>query len=406
MQNLNTARSRQIADALAARNERAQWEEFIGSMLAKLELPLEKRAQAEKRYKDLARHVSKKLGIGEHDAHVVVQGSMRTQTTVAGYGREKFDLDIVVKLCGPKFEGLQHSEKFFSDFGASLQGIEDAGEPQPKSRCWRLQYPGESFYFDVTPAVPLSEGITGTHLRVRDPKTVWSPSNPEEFADWFCDIANKRFPFQLRLAQRLSFEAKTTVDPIPNGKVGLDDVLRRVVQLLKLHRDGYYRPLSEVRQEAKPISVILVTLAAQAYDEMVTRQPNGFDSAIEVALEVVDRMPRHILGGPAGVHVDNPAMPKHRGENFADRWNSDGGVRQREFSLWHGQVTNDLQALFAEKYSSAAESRIRSMFGQAGVDSWKGSLPKPNVLSSLLATAPAQAQPSAPRPTGSRSTLA
>jgi hypothetical protein len=42
---------------------------------------------------------------------------------------------------------------------------------------------------------------SGTDLRVRDKAKIWSPSNPEEFADWFCTIANKRFVFQERMVK-------------------------------------------------------------------------------------------------------------------------------------------------------------------------------------------------------------
>ncbi|MDO8279412.1 MAG: nucleotidyltransferase [Burkholderiaceae bacterium] len=399
-----------LAKSLSARNENQQWEEFVAGMLEKLELSPEKHAAAERRYKDLGRHVARKMGIGPTDAHVVVQGSMRTQTTIAGDGREKFDLDIVVKLCGAEFGGLQESEQFFQTFGAALHGIEGAGDPKPKSRCWRLQYPGEPFYFDVTPAIPMSEQIIGTDLRVRDPETTWSPSNPEEFADWFCTIANQRFTFQERMYKSAIAldEARTTVDPIPRTKVGLDDILRRLVQLIKLHRDGYYKKLPEARGEARPISVILVTLATRAYHEMVRVERNNYSSAIEVALEVIDRMPQFIRRDGKNVFVDNPALPGKAGENFADRWNKDGGLREREFKAWHGQLVADLEALFSEEYTKRSETRINAVFGEAGVRAWKNSQPQSNVLNGLLASAPAQSrsQPQAPRATGSRDTLA
>ena len=95
-----------------------------------------------KRYEELGRHVARKLGVGEDDVHVVVQGSMRTQTTIAGDGRENFDLDVVVKLSGPHFEGQRESEPVFKQFGVSLEGLEGSGKPDSKSRCWRLPYPG------------------------------------------------------------------------------------------------------------------------------------------------------------------------------------------------------------------------------------------------------------------------
>lgn len=399
--------SRRIAEAVTAKNENQQWEDFIVAMLAKLELPREKQAQVKLRYEALGRHVARKLGIGEHDAHVVVQGSMRTQTTISGDAREKFDLDVVVKLSGPRFIGIRESEPFFQQFGKALEGVEAAGEPWAMNRCWRLQYPGEPFYFDVTPAIPSSQEITGTDLRVRDPKTVWSPSNPEEFADWFCDIAVQRFPFQERAEQRRLVEAKTKVDPIPQGRVGIDDILRRTVQLIKLHRDNYYRGMSDEKKALKPISVILVTLATQAYEKMVKTQPNAFSSAIEVALEVVDQMPTFINRGRE-VRVDNPALPGVRGENFADKWNSDGGVRDAEFKQWHGRLKLDLAALFEEDYSRKTELRVKNIFGDLGVTAWKDSLPKTPVMAGLLNTLPATARsnPSAPINTGSRDQLA
>lgn len=400
-------RSHLIVEAMNQRNESQQWEEFILAMLKKLELSPEKHMAAKKRYDELGKHVAKKLGLGETEVHVVVQGSMRTQTTIAGDGRENFDIDVAVKLCGPRFEGLRESEEFFNEFGASLLELEGAGKPDSKNRCWRLPYPGEPFYFDVTPAIPMSEEIIGTNLRVRDPVTIWSPSNPEEFADWFCHIANKKFPFQEEQMRKLAIEAKATVDPIPKEKVHINDILRRMVQLMKLHRDSYYKRQSDTRSESKPISVILVTLAAKAYDEIVMNEAHLYSSAIEVALEIVERMPNFIQRSLSGVRVDNPVMAGRVRENFADKWNSDEGAREREFSTWHEQLMVDLEALFSEKFSKRSENRIHSVFGDYGVNAWKISLAQ-GVLGGLLSTAPAQAksQPQSPRPSGYRDSLA
>ncbi|OZI71685.1 nucleotidyltransferase domain-containing protein [Bordetella genomosp. 12] len=365
-------RSRVIAKAIALRNESQQWEEFIVRMLKKLELSEDKRDAATRRYKEFSNHIARAFDIETSDVHVVVQGSMRTQTTIAGDGREKFDLDVVVKLTGPKFSNLVYSEPFFQDFGAALRGIRDAGDPKAKSRCWRLQYPGEPFYFDVTPAIPMQAWIEGTILKVRDPELVWSPSNPEEFADWFCAIANRRFPFQT-IRKAFAVDARTTVDPIPQERIGLDDILRRLVQLMKLHRDSYYKQQADYRQAAKPISVILVTLAAKAYKELIENDLHGFTSAIEVALEVVARMPDFIDRNGHAYSINNPALPGTVRENFADKWNSDGGLRAREFETWHTRLENDLEALFSEEYSKRSENRVQAIFGQQGVQAWKAS---------------------------------
>lgn len=395
--------TKRILETVQARQERVQWEVFIVEMLQKLELSKEERARATKRYEALGLHVAAKMGIADTDAHVFVQGSMRTQTTVSPRGNQNFDLDIVVKLTGPKVQGITDSEPFFQAFGSALEGIQGAGVPEEKRRCWRLNYPGEPFYFDVTPALPDSRSMgVATDLRVRDPDTRWSPSNPEEFADWFCTIANKRFRFH-GAKREMGIRAETQVTPIPDTPVGIDDILRRGIQLMKLHRDNYYWNLSDERKEAKPISVILVTLAGHAYNHMVTNEQTAYSSPIEVLLELVDRMPRGIALNSGNYRVLNPALST---ENFADRWNSDGGVRAREFYAWQRQLATDLEALFTEEYSKKSESRIRSVFGQYGVEAWKASMP--NALQGLLAAVPGQppSNPTTVRPQGSKNTLA
>lgn len=399
--------SRKITEALTARKEAAHWEAFIASMLEKLELSPAERARAVERYKELARHIARKLDVGEVDVHVVVQGSMRTQTTTAMWGNTKFDLDIVVKLSSARFAALRESEGFFQEFGRALQGVSGAGEPVAKNRCWRLQYPGEPFYFDVTPAIPLSSGITGTDLRVRDPKTKWSPSNPEEFADWFCTIANGRFPFQNQRVVN-SAEARTQVDDVPTSRVGFDDILRRTVQLLKLHRDNLYRSLPDYRREGMPISVILVTLATSIFRDLIASEANRFSSAIEVVLEIVDRLPMYIDRAGAHVRVMNPALSGDIGENFADRWNGDGGVRDREFQTWHRQLVSDLEALFSDEVSKKDEGRIKRIFGEHGVQAWKNGLTASGLMGGLLKTLPAEprSNPLNPVPVGSRNQLA
>lgn len=404
---MTTANSyaKRILETLQARQERVQWETFIVEMLQKLELSQEERARATKQYEALGRHVAAKLNMADADAHVFVQGSMRTQTTVSPRGNQNFDLDIVVKLTGPKVHGITNPEPFFQAFGSALKGIHGAGEPTAKRRCWRLNYPGEPFYFDVTPALPDSRSMglgVATDLRVRDPNTRWSPSNPEEFADWFCTIADKRFSFHQGLREMLA-KAETQVAPIPDKPVGIDDILRRSIQLMKLHRDNYYWNLSEERKDAKPISVILVTLAGHAYNQMVTLEQTAYSSPIEVLLELVDRMPLGIATNGRNYRISNPALST---ENFADRWNSDEGLRAQEFNTWHKQLASDLEALFNEEYSKKSEDRIRSVFGQYGVDAWKSSMP--SALQGLLAAVLGQprSNPTTVRPQGSKNTLA
>lgn len=378
----NHAMSKRVIAALNTRNESHQWETLITQMLKRLELDPTDRAMAEADYNQLANHLSARLSIPRHDIHIFPQGSMRTQTTISQLHPRKFDLDLVVKLSGPKYASVE-PEVMFREFGTALQGNESqTGDPTAKRRCWRLQYPGKPYYFDLTPAVPDRTGRWGSSLSVRDPDTQWAPSNPEEFAQWFCQQAEKRFVFQ-RVSQERQVEARTTVTPLPDDDVGIDDILRRSVQLMKLHRDQLYRGESDRRKEAMPISVILVTLATHAYVDLYNRR-GDFSSPIEVVLAIVEAMPSYIGKNSRGWNVENPKLP---GENFADKWNSDNGLRHAEFMRWHAKLETDLEALLYQSTRTATEDKIRSVFGVAGVEAWKASNPKTNIFDGLLSSA-------------------
>lgn len=399
----HTPLSKRVVESLSWRSEAHQWEQLIGKLLQRLELDATDRARAEADYEKLASRVAEKLSLPRHDVHVFPQGSMRTQTTIAQQYPVKFDLDVIVELRGPRYHSPE-PEAMFTAFGRALEGDEDVtGVPYAKRRCWRLDYPGERYYFDVTPAVRDQTGKRGSSLSVRDPDTRWAPSNPEEFAAWFNANASLRLPFQ-RTALKSQVEAHTTVAPLPDGEVALDDILRRTVQLIKLHRDYQYRGASVSKKAVMPISVIIVTLATSAYVDLVKFRSDEFKTPIEVVLAIVEAMPDYIAGSAKAWRVDNPALPD---ENFADRWNDDGGARHAEFMRWHAMLERDLEALLHQSARAPTEERIRSLFGVAGLEAWKASRPRANVLDSLISSGESEARSNPDRPVriGSSNTL-
>lgn len=397
----NNRFSKRLTASLLERHETDQWTTLIGQLLRRLELKPEDLEKAKKEYEALADRIARRLDLPRHDVHIFPQGSMRTQTTISPQWPTKFDLDVVVHLEGPRYQSPD-PEKMFQVFGEALEGHEGlTGSPVAKRRCWRLNYPNERFYFDVTPAVDDQTGLQGSSLSVRDPDTYWSPSNPGEYANWFCERASKRFPFQTRLAE-FSADARTQVDPLPDSEVGLDDILRRTVQLVKLHRDTIYRGEPAEKQSVMPISVIIVTLLTHAYEKLIAERAHSFNSPIEVVLELIELMPSMIEQHDGGWRVPNPSLPD---ENFADRWNDDHGAREREFRKWHKQLEGDLESLLHQSDRTPQEESIRRVFGPAGVEAWKAS--KPNVLNGLRSSAgPAATNPKAPMRAGSSNTLA
>ena len=401
----STAFTARLQKSLAMTRNAGRWEQLIMSLLQRLELDKVDRAKAIKQYELLADDIATKLNIPRHNVDVYSQGSMRTQTTIRPRGNAKFDIDIMVELSGPKYNNPE-SEVMFEEFGKALEGNEEVtGDPEPRRRCWRLQYPGEAFYFDVTPAVADMYKTYGSGLRVRDPDTVWSPSNPKEFADWFCERADLRFEFQQETVLSSMVEARKSVAPLPSAPVEIDDILRRAVQLMKLHRDNFYFYASPNQKDTMPISVIIVTLATHAFEYIWRTRQHSFNSPIEVVLAIVEEMPDYIQHDAVGhYYVENPKLLT---ENFADRWNSDQGTRVREFKRWHKQLETHLEALLTDEYSKSAEEKLRSVFGQAGVDAWRDSLDKstnsmPLLKSLVVASGGQVANPSIATPVSHR----
>lgn len=399
--------SARIIESLTAQNATQSWEELMGRLLRRLELPRDVRAAAKAAYERLGNQIATKLRLEQTDVQVYPQGSMRTQTTIRPRSNENFDLDIVVELPGYLYQQNPDSEVMFREFGQALQGHESVtGAPEEKRRCWRLQYPGKPFYFDVTPAVPDPFRYTGAALRVRDPNTGWSPTNPKDYADWFCEHADKRFPFQT-LTFDEAFKAQANVAPLPDEEVGIDDILRRAIQLMKLHRTNAYWYAEDWRKAAQPISIIIVTLATHAFEHLYETRRSSFTSAIEVVLAVVEDMPNYIDKRNGEFVIANPRLPT---ENFADKWNTDGGTRSREFNRWHKRLEEDLEALLVGDIKSADETRIRSLFGNDGAEAWKERLKHESeelshgILAGLLAADPTR-NPGAVVQSGSKGTL-
>lgn len=393
--------SNRLIASLQARQDAHQWEQLISSLLQRLELNPADKDEAEREYERLGDSIAQKLNLPRHDVEVFAQGSMRTQTTIPQRYPTKFDIDIFVKLTGPGYDNMD-SETMFHSFGTALEGNESVtGKRKEKRRCWRLDYPGKRFYFDVTPAV---RGTTkkGGALRVRDPDTEWTPTNPMDFADWFCTHAKDRFSFGTAVLKSIARD-EASVEPLPQEQVGIDDILRRTVQLMKLHRDNMYRYADEKNKVAQPISVIIVTLVTEAYAELLKTDRHSFSSPLEVVLKLVERMPEYIKRQGTEFHVQNPKLPL---ENFADRWNNDKGARAAEFKRWHAQLEVDLDKLLHQGAKTAKEADIREVFGIAGVEAWRASKPKANVLDGLLSSAGAtKTNPTAPVRPGSSDTL-
>ena len=121
----NPTLSKRVIASLKSSGDEHQWEQLIGNLLRRLELDPADRARAEADYEKLAERVAEKLSLPRHDVHIFPQGSMRTQTTISQRYPVNFDLDLVVKLTGRKYDS-PNPEVMFAAFGKALEGNESA----------------------------------------------------------------------------------------------------------------------------------------------------------------------------------------------------------------------------------------------------------------------------------------
>lgn len=293
--------------------------------------------------------------LAEFHPDIYPQGSFALGTAVRPMGEDEYDVDAVCLLQLGTHEVTQQELKGM--IGKRLKHpssrYKDKIDPSEGGRrCWTIQYAdGSRFHLDVLPAIPdrtdwltavgVSDDCAEHAVRITDKKTPeflvgWpadggashdpTRSNPKGYATWFKD----RMRVQLNEAKgMLAMEKRASVEDIEDYEVRTP--LQRVIQILKRHRDIRYNG-----DEDKPISIIITTLAAQAYD-------NEADLA-DAILKIVPGMRQHIEDRGGVWWVENPVNPL---ENFADKW-QDSPNKAKLFFEWLDAVEAEYQHLLTD----------------------------------------------------------
>lgn len=123
-----------------------------------------------------------------------------------------------------------------------------------------------------------------------------------------------------------------SVDEIPDHKIKTP--LQRTVQLLKRHRDCMFAD----DPDHKPISIIITTLAAHAYNEEPT-----ITDALQSILTGMDQFIEERNGQ---VWIANPVNPA---ENFAEKW-AEEPQKQENFNKWLAQARHEF-AIYLRAHS-------------------------------------------------------
>jgi hypothetical protein len=270
------------------------------------------------------------------DAQIYAQGSIAHGTANKPIGRNEHDVDLIESVPGYT-PGLPPAslKKFIGERLAAHDRYRSMLEEMP--RCWRLNYSGEC-HLDITPSIRNPHCANGGELVPDRDLKRWKPSNPKGFRDLFARRADLRPLVPSRDARDITLD-KAEVEPFPT-KSGSKGILRVTVQILKRDRDIHFLNKNEA---LAPLSIIITTLASQAYEWCVTRYP--YDNELDLMCDTIRAMPWFIEQGIENGHkiwlIPNETT---RGENFAEKWNKDPR-RATSFTDWHERALKNIEAL-------------------------------------------------------------
>jgi hypothetical protein len=336
--------------------KKSQLVAILEAICRELELTPTQYKNAEEKYNAVGAWLAGGGMLAQYDPLIFAHGSIALETSVRPLRRAEFDVDLISHLQNGS-DRLQ--QKFVKQLIGNrlLESKIYRDMLEEKNRCWCLNYAGE-FHMDITPAVRNSACRNGG-LAVPDRKLQrWKPTNPKAFVALFNQIASLVPRVVSAKVHALNEAFAEATEPLPERKFS-KSVLRRGVQLLKRHRDVYF-----YGKDYAPVSIIITTLAAQAYAHLVTS--NEYDNEFDLLIDVVKDMPTFIRTTTSGgqVYYDIP-NPTTQGENFADKWNArpDGPKLANAFFTWHEAVKKDIEALTHIAGLDEIERNLTAKFG-------------------------------------------
>ena len=336
---------------------------ILTDLAAELDVPPSKYREATEHYNAVGAWLdADDSELARYELSIYPQGSFALGTAVKPLGDEEYDVDAVCLL---QLTPNQVTQKQLKDLvGDRLKHPQSRYKHMidPRGggrRCWTIRYADASkFHLDILPAIPddyawlLALGVperwAETAICLTDRKTwsapypEWPRSNPKGYIAWFKD----RMRLRLEEAKRFrAMEIHAEVEEIEDFDVRTP--LQRLIQILKRHRDVRFN-----NDEDKPISIIITTLATQAYN-------NEADLA-EAVLDVIPRMRDFIEKRDSAWWVPNPVNPE---ENFADKWN-ERPRKARLFFEWLAALEQEYKELLTDHGFAKIGDYLRQAFGR------------------------------------------
>ncbi|MEW5839258.1 MAG: nucleotidyltransferase [Pseudomonadota bacterium] len=329
-------------------------ERLLQAIVKELDIPDSRYESAERSYKSVGQWLdridSEFKGV---EVRVYPQGSFRLGTVIRPInGTEHYDFDVVCEVGKTKQQLSQAELKAM--LGREIRAYAQSkqmSEPDEARRCWTLNYAdGAQFHMDVLPSLPdgeqqvaalssmsFSYEWAGAAIAITDIKhpfyrhrsDEWPSSNPKGYSDWFKSRMQNLFKERQRAMQLA--ELKASIEDIPEYRVKTP--LQGAIQILKRHRDMMFRDNPDV----KPISIIITTLAAHAYNQETT--------LTGALYSILNGMASHVVDAGGVTQILNPTDPR---ENFADKW-KEKPEKKNAFFEWLEMAKADFEAALRQQ---------------------------------------------------------
>lgn len=346
---------------MAGADRMRELNDIFSDLAEELDVPPSKYEEATSHYEAVGNWLNEEgTALARYRPTIFPQGSFALGTPVKPQGEEEYDVDAVCLMDLRKRDVSQQQLKAM--VGNRLrENLTYAQMLEPKDggrRCWTLQYAdGSKFHLDILPAIPdeyqwlvamgvppelAKHAICITDKETWNTAADWPKSNPKGYLLWFKGRMQAAFE-QRRMA--MARETRAEVQNVPEYKVRTP--LQRTVQLFKRHRDVKHNG-----DDDKPISIIITTLAAHAYNNEV-----GLFDALQAMLP---KMRAGIQNRAGTLWVPNPVNPA---ENFADKWSET--PRKREiFFGWLASLEDFNRRLLGARDMQAVGDMLVEGYGE------------------------------------------
>ena len=348
------------------------WEVVLMSIVEKISLTTAEYEKITSRYNTLQAILNTAREPILQDAHIFVQGSIGLKTTIKPLSNAEGDManvdaDAIVLL--PNAQNADSAEVLDVLKTRFEEGTRTNTPIEPLRRGIRIVYADENpgFHIDVTPA----RNARGNYqlagygnLEVPDRVTGWKNSTPRDYSNWLEQLSKLEIKIIRKMAAGDSVMMESaTQEPLPLYEDYVDhNPLRATIKLLKRHRDKWASDQADPL--CRPISAVITTLAAKAYEKVVYESHSQALRSIEAIVKIIAYMPQLITRTEDGFSVLNPM---DKGENFAEKWNrpnGEGESYQKAFFVWHSQALESVQiGLYDLENQKNFEDRLIESFG-------------------------------------------